>query len=500
MDTCKNEISDYNYVTQLIAKCIAIDDKNEQNSKWKQIIEIISLPSVTELQLAADFSCQKNEAIVSLKNIFESEINLSKKAVFAGCIYWGLSVRGDKEYSAWEDKFNSLMEKTIEDAHRKDYDRELKQYIYEKKTNMYHYVNASIKNGSNLRNQLVFLKGWSSYTPLINSKGVRNGKFGGGFYFRYESVGFVVDPGCNFVENMHEYGIQISDIDCVIVTHSHVDHSADVNQLSTLNYEYNKIIASKDFEQFKNVSQHHITWIFDTTTYDEVMECKDKLCAEDEFYKFNLHRIKKNATIKNTESKKLDFDFAGLKVSFFYFPTCHNCLNSIGFKMILSKGSKEFTLGYSSDTGYFDSLKTKLSGCDILIANISELSSKDLDGEIEQNDKHLRLQGCVNLVNTRDRPKLYLISEFWGGKKDIRLYIIKLLLEKINNTVFDEAQRAKIPIIAGDVGLTISLDNLQIRCSLCGRYCNADELQTVRNDAYSRLNYVCGNCHIPALK
>ena len=54
-----------------------------------------------------------------------------------------------------------------------------------------------------------------------------------------EGIGIVVDPGINFIRNALSAGLSIKDIDIVILTHSHVDHTADFEGIVTLFHEIN---------------------------------------------------------------------------------------------------------------------------------------------------------------------------------------------------------------------------------------------------------------------
>jgi hypothetical protein len=79
------------------------------------------------------------------------------------------------------------------------------------------------------------LRRWNSYTPSVRNA------WGGGYFLRWNDKGTVVDPGCSFIRLFQahtSYGI--ADIDMVIVTHDHLDHSQDVGTLISLFREYNK--------------------------------------------------------------------------------------------------------------------------------------------------------------------------------------------------------------------------------------------------------------------
>jgi L-ascorbate metabolism protein UlaG (beta-lactamase superfamily) len=88
---------------------------------------------------------------------------------------------------------------------------------------------------SNSSNMLVILKQWNSSTPVFpKSKGV-----GGGYFLIWNGKGIAIDPGFDFVRSLHSHGFGIGDIDAIIVTHNHIDHTNDVETIYTLLHELN---------------------------------------------------------------------------------------------------------------------------------------------------------------------------------------------------------------------------------------------------------------------
>ncbi len=434
-----------------------------------------------------------------LKIYNKKRIIAEKKAIIAGIILLYAKNKSKKGLmNKWRKKYDLALDAISRENEDipKNYEV-LSKYIHEEKTNFYHYVSASLRNNI-CDNCLIMLKGWSSSTPLINSPNFRNQKFGGGFYIRYNGVGIAVDPGCNFVENMHEQGLYISDIDYVIITHSHIDHCHDMDTLATMNYEYNKIIKNRSFPKFKELDTHIIRWYVDSDTYKKISENNDFQNDQHECYKLGFGRkITHPRTIVNTEVQTVETELKEVKIKINYFLTLHRCEGSLGIKIELSDNKNQtqpITIGYTSDTAYFENLKENLKKCDILIANISELCHNDLLRKTVESDSHLRLQGCISLIEGTDPPpKISIISEFWGGKDDIRLYIAKFLNDRFNTTIFRD-KKTETNVLAGDVGLSIKLDNLHTKCSFCNGYTRVNLINTVLTAPYERLKYVCDNC------
>ena len=79
---------------------------------------------------------------------------------------------------------------------------------------------------------LLVLREWNSYTPMI--PGEEEEDRGGGYFIRHAGEGLVIDPGYDFIENFYRAGGRLSDIDHVIVTHAHDDHTAELEALLML--------------------------------------------------------------------------------------------------------------------------------------------------------------------------------------------------------------------------------------------------------------------------
>lgn len=166
-----------------------------------------------------------------------------------------------------------LYEKFYSDSKFEDLKAGIKNnnyYVFERlPENIYRHLDAKTKVGEyywehckNLRrtesflNKFVVLKGMSSSTPaILNGAFNTQAYHGGGLYFNWSGFGIAIDPGYHFVENMHNAGLSILDIDAVVITHEHIDHTNDIRILDDLNYSltdylrdekkkpYNKLVS-----------------------------------------------------------------------------------------------------------------------------------------------------------------------------------------------------------------------------------------------------------------
>ena len=99
---------------------------------------------------------------------------------------------------------------------------------------------------------LVVLRKWNSYTPSLplisNSRNnINQFSIGGGYFFYIQTepnqlksgYGLVIDPGYNFIHNFGMAGFNLDDIDGILITHAHNDHTNDFESLLSLLYQRN---------------------------------------------------------------------------------------------------------------------------------------------------------------------------------------------------------------------------------------------------------------------
>lgn len=331
---------------------------------------------------------------------------------------------------------------------------------------MSNYVStrAKLKRYKNLDNRLVFLKGFSSSIPLIKQAVVDLSELeGGGMYLSYNGYGIVIDPGINFLQSFHSYGFSLQNIKCVIVTHSHIDHCADLEKILALQYDYNKYVENQRFvNKYSKLDYVNIKIFCDKITYN-------KLQTE---YKRSesLDLVK----IEDTIDYKIE---ENLSVRFFKVQHDKKCktyalkISAVGYK----------TFGYSSDTRYFSGLKDFLADAELEVLNISEINDEDLHLK-KLKKTHLGFYGCYNLIKKENTDKRFFVSEFCCLKGDNRIDIIKSLREQSSNN----------NIYPSSIGLSVDLYSGNIECTLCGYSSNKSFV--LSSGEYKPLMYACDKC------
>lgn len=102
------------------------------------------------------------------------------------------------------------------------------------------------------------LRRWNSYTPIVADNYYASR--GGGYFIKIKGKGIVVDPGFNFIDNFREAGHKFHEIDVVLITHAHNDHTADLESILTLLYRYNKEFEGENTFNRENTIRAEMAW------------------------------------------------------------------------------------------------------------------------------------------------------------------------------------------------------------------------------------------------
>ena len=235
----------------------------------------------------------------------------------------------------------------------------------------YYEYEKNIRLRRDIDDKFICLKGFSSSTPVINAATFGRECLGGGFYFRYKGHGIAVDPGIGFTSLMHRNNIFIDDIDSVIVTHSHLDHSCDVGVLSALNYDYNRN-KSKERSFFKNFfecsieGRHRITWYID----EETMKSTQSILKDDAVHP--LSECCDGNSIILSE---------GIRLSAIKTIHVKGSDKTYGIRLGFGSNTAMHEWGYTSDTRFFEELGQFFRNVSVLIFNISDVYRSDVEGK-----------------------------------------------------------------------------------------------------------------------
>lgn len=370
--------------------------------------------------------------------------------------------------------YKSIIENTS--FREKSLPYELEDYFL-KESQMHHYNvrMKSIGEHVDLKNKVLCLKGFSSSTPTIHSLAFESECSGGGLYVNYKGIGIVIDPGLEFLNSMHKQGIYINDIDVVFITHDHLDHNADSEQISSLLYDYNKYIVKKHkiAETVFNVNRkenHSIKWIVDDSTGRKLED-----------------KIGEYTHLSDEITTEHEISVKGLKFKYSVIRTQHikGSNDTYGIKLIFPYGD-EYSLGYTSDTSFFPELSEFFSGVNMLIFNVSDIYKKDVKG-VQDKHSHLGYNGSLKLLKATN-PSLAIASEFCCTNGDFRMNFI--------NTITTELKKNKnIKVIPGEIGLTVSLPENKLKCSICGKATSVEQMKILKPETeFGKFKFLCGHC------
>lgn len=360
-------------------------------------------------------------------------------------------------------------------------------------------------------NKLVVLKGMSSSTPaILNGAFDTQAYHGGGLYINWDGYGIAIDPGYHFVENMHRSGLNILDINAVIVTHEHIDHTNDIRILDDLNFSLSGYLKEEN-------EQHIIKWYLDSVTYDLVKTLQKRgsgfsKCTS-EVYKIVPEsreiireqgvgeEIRECFSENGIQLYHKDNCSIIMKVE----PTFHEKDESVSTKDVICYLPHTFAtvfevtddlvdrkIFYSSDTRYQKELSDIAVNSDVVIANISSIYENDLL-RLKLKNTHLGYMGCFKLLEALkgNPPALFLLSEFWNAKADIRFDVARYLKEEILR--LDKEAFTGTKIIPAEIGMQADLRSLAIQCTVCGKFTN-DYIIIRPEDQYSEIKCICRDC------
>jgi len=339
------------------------------------------------------------------------------------------------------------------------------------------------RNGRGLPPQdaLVFLKGWSSSEPFLSRRlGRRFYARGGGLFLRWQGKGIVVDPGIDYLANFHRQNYYVQQIDALVVTHDHIDHSFDLRAIDDVIYQLARFEPERkrycflskpvydDFEKWRTEGRYELPYPFISGLQGDC------------------------------DPRRHDDIIPGVELC--PFPTEHGIHNSFGIKCVLKAGDSEAVrVGVTSDTRFFEGLVDSLSDCHVIVAHMSSPDAEEYNdpGYLKADAKHLGLNGTRKLIKGTN-AQVYVITEFWAGRGDSRVLLCRKLAEDLKRYSGIEGKC----IIPADVGMTILFDFdehgrpcFSMKCTSCPEIVKCQEITIVKPDMpFGPIRYLCPKC------
>jgi tetratricopeptide (TPR) repeat protein/ribonuclease BN (tRNA processing enzyme) len=390
--------------------------------------------------------------------------------------WWPPEEAGPDGYSTPEERIFSKIESVGQDRY----------LLYNKQSNS-RFSHKFIPSGTRVegKNVLAILRGWGSATPLIED--AFSACRGGGYFLKWQDKGLVIDPGLDFVRNFRASGFHMREVDVVAVSHNHSDHNFDLAAIDDIFYEMNKR-SSKGSQE----------WTY-RLICDESTANKEFLNSESDHRSVMVPGYN-NFKLYDDYEHVFDLSRAPFNLPFriAYFRAMHGKnLKAYGIRVECLHEHREMPpvkIGFSCDTEYFDSFGTNdpdslaqhLTGCDILVAHISQPTLAELVTSHKPKKNHLGYRGVAQLIKNTN-PGLTVLGEFWAGYADMRIDLAKGI-----KRVCDSAA-----VIPSSVGLYLNPQTKEIECSNCKRWESAASISvSAAMQEFGPLSYVCSMCRL----
>ncbi|MFT4552285.1 MAG: hypothetical protein ACI9S8_000910 [Chlamydiales bacterium] len=317
----------------------------------------------------------------------------------------------------------------------------------------------------------------------------------GGIYLRWNGKGIVINPGMNFLENFHNHGLFVKDIDYVIVTRDNPDAYADVKGIYDLNYQHNTVSTSLHIINYylNQKAFNGIATLLKPNFKQErnTVHCLDLYIDSPDVEVLSLGEgvsLRYFYTSSQEPSRgTLDSDFSnGLN---------HSCLGiRLELEFISSdsadKNKQILSLGFASGVPWSPLLASNLLGCDIIIAGFEKTNVDDYS-KIKHNDDCLGYYGTFSLAK-EVRPRLLLSCEYSGREGDIRMEVVKKMREELATS-----EDVDTVILPGDTGFYLDLNNYRIKCSVSNTFVDPKLIRVAKStESFGALKYLGPSCFI----
>ena len=321
------------------------------------------------------------------------------------------------------------------------------------------------------------LRKWNSFTPVVPNFDDSDDAVGGGYFIYHSGRGTVIDPGYNFIENFFSAGGRIVDIDNIVITHAHNDHTIDFESILTLIYQYNAQNEKRSKRYHKKVNVYLNMGSF--LKFSGILDLR------------NCPYIDRVIALNPGSRFALD---DGLQMT--VLPAYHDEIVSKDYSVGLHfscKGdhrSRTTNLLFTSDSGLFpqtiknnkvvadvrkkelyETYQIDLHNIDVLVPHIGSIKEREIDPSLNAKldeiiyPNHLGIIGTARMI-TSIRPKLVVLSEFGEELKDFLVDLTEMLQDVVDG--FFENKKGHVPhVLPGDVSFVYDLAARAVYCPIC---------------------------------
>ncbi len=298
---------------------------------------------------------------------------------------------------------------------------------------------------------------WNSSSPLFS----RNISQGGGYFLTLknpqgETKGIVIDPGYDFYNIFRDIGLGIADIDAIIITHDHDDHTESVEGILSLLAKYNDHNPQR---------KSRVLDIFGSAgvmlKFHGILGATDLSGSRE----INFKLMVPGNTIEEIEGKSLKekYGFVLHTIPAFHTERWTNQESSLGVVLDtilpLEKQGEKLKIGISGDSRYENGLGRSYKDVQLLLLNIGSIEKEE--GKLLS--QHLGICGCINLLKEArlGKPLLAILTEFGeelAGKRETISKIIETWAYPLG-----ASDQKQLRVIPSDIHLEVRLSDLNIR-------------------------------------
>ncbi|MFH1387011.1 MAG: MBL fold metallo-hydrolase [bacterium] len=297
---------------------------------------------------------------------------------------------------------------------------------------------------------------WNSASPLFSS-GISQG---GGYFLtlknpKGEIKGIAIDPGYDFFDIFRDLGLGIADIDAIIITHDHDDHTESVEGILSLLAKYN------DHNEQK---RSKVIDIFGSSGV--LLKFHGLLSATDLFgnREISFKLLVPGGEIDEIEGVSL-MEKHGFSLSIkpaYHTERWTNQESSVGLvinTLIPTKDGETLKIGITGDSRYEVGLGRHYREAGLILLNIGSVEKEE--GKLLS--QHLGMLGCINLLKEArlGKPLLGILTEFgeeFSGRREIISHIIENWAQPMEGV-----KSRELKVVPADVHLEVRLDDLNIK-------------------------------------
>lgn len=319
------------------------------------------------------------------------------------------------------------------------------------------------------------LRKWNSYTPSLpifntDESLISQHSVGGGYFLYIQSeginelkpgYGLVIDPGYNFIHNFGLAGFSLDDIDGVLITHAHNDHTNDFESLLSILFQRNnRYLNGRSFKK--------IDLFLNVGSFKKFSNYLDLATNDEKNYIGEVNVMSPGGVVKIPNRDDISCKIISLFTKHHEIVTASYSLGLcivISDRNILFTGDTGWDFNITAkndeiliDNGVFNHSETNI---DVLICHIGTIKQKEFNiknsEKIEQYfyDKHLGILGTISAVY-HYKPELCIISEFGEELTELR----QPLVDEINKV--GKLINSDSSCLPGDIGLAIFLDSKKV--------------------------------------